>query len=193
MGKMKIYDLSKEIMSTKPYGGDPAPAISKLATLKKDGYNLSSITMSLHAATHVDAPLHFIEKGKDVASLALDSFVGECTVLTVPNRQLDAMFFMRYPKVERLLLKGQGELTESGIGYLYNNGVKLIGTDRESIGSPSDECSVHAAILGYKIAVLENLDLSKVPDGNYTLVAAPLKIKGAEAAPCRAMLLDDRN
>ena len=188
---MKIYDLSKEIMGTKPYEGDPLPVISKLATLKKDGYNLSSISMCLHSATHVDAPLHFIDKGSDVASLPLDSFVGECVVMTVPNRPLDAMFFMRYPKCERLLLKGQGELTESGIGYLYNSGVKLIGTDRESIGSPSDECSVHTAILGYKIAVIENLDLSKVPDGQYTLIAAPLKIKGAEAAPCRALLLDN--
>ena len=65
----------------------------------------------------------------------------------------------------------------------------LIGTDRQSIGSYSDELSVHVALLGYGVAVLENLDLRDVPDGRYTLYAAPLKISGAEGAPCRAILV----
>ena len=187
---MKIYDLSKEIMSTRPFEGDPAPVMTRLANMSEDGYNLSTIAMSLNSATHVDAPLHFIKRGKDVAGLPLDIFVGDCTVMTVPGRRLDAMYFMRYPVPERLLLRGGGELTESGIGFLYNNGLRLIGTDRESIGSPTDERSVHAALLGYNIAILENLNLTGVPDGRYTLCAAPLRIKGAEAAPCRALLLD---
>jgi len=187
---MKIYDLSKDIMTTRPFEGDPAPAMTRLATLEEDGYNLSTIAMSLHAATHVDAPLHFIHRGKDVASLPLDLFVGECAVMTVPGRRLDAMYFMRFPVPERLLLRGRGELTESAIGFLYNNGLKLIGTDRESIGSPTDESSAHTALLGYGIAILENLNLKDVPDGTYTLCAAPLKVRGGEAAPCRAMLLD---
>ena len=187
---MKIYDLSREIMSTRPFEGDPAPAMTRLANMADDGYNLSTIAMSLHAATHVDAPLHFIRRGKDVASLPAEIFVGECTVMTVPGRRLDAMYFMRYPSTERLLLRGGGELTESGIGYLYNNGLKLIGTDRESIGSPSDERSTHLALLGYGIAILENLNLTGVPDGKYMMSAAPLRIKGGEAAPCRALLLD---
>ena len=185
---MLIYDISRELLSTEPYGKDPAPVMKRRAEIEKKGYNLSTIRMSLHAATHVDAPLHFIPDGDDVAILPLDIFVGPCTVLTVPSRRLDAMFFMRYPLKERLLLRGNGELTESGIGYLYNNGLKLIGTDRESIGSPSDEGSAHTDLLGYGIAIIENLNLAEVPDGDYFLSAAPLKIQGAEAAPCRALL-----
>ena len=187
---MKVYDLSREIMTTKPFEGDPAPALNKIAKIDKDGYNLSTISMSLHAATHADAPLHFIKRGADIASLPAEVFVGPCTVLTVPARRLDAMYFMRYDTKERLLLRGAGELTESGIGYLYNKGLKLIGTDRDSIGSPSDEQSVHLTLLAYKIAILENLDMENVPDGDYLLCAAPLKIKGAEGAPCRAVLID---
>lgn len=187
---MKIYDISKEIMATPPYGDDPAPSMRKLATFKKNGYNLSQITMSLHAATHGDAPLHFIRDGADIAEMPLDAYLGPCRVLSVPNITLDAMFFMRFPKVERLLLHGDGELTESGIGYLYNNGLKLIGTDRDSIGSPSNIHSIHVAVLGYKIAVLENLNLDGIPDGEYFLSAAPLKIHGAEGAPCRAVLFE---
>ena len=88
-------------------------------------------------------------------------------------------------------LNGKGELTESAIGYLYNQGCLLIGTNKQSIGSYSDELSVHTALLGYGVAVLENLDLRAVPDGRYTLYAAPIKISGAEGAPCRAVLISE--
>ena len=56
-------------------------------------------------------------------------------------------------------------------------------------GLPDDERTAHTALLTYGIAVLENLDLSAAPDGDYTLFAAPLKIGGAEGAPCRAILV----
>ena len=188
--RMRIFDISRDIMTTKPYGTDPVPKLKQIARLEKAGYNLSRIEMSLHAATHVDAPLHFIEKGADISSVLVEIFVGPCTVMTVPSQKLDAMFFMTQKFEERLILRGGGELTESAIGYLYSRGLKLIGTDRESIGQPTDEKTAHVTLLGYGIAVVENLELSEVHDGNYILSAAPLKIAGGEAAPCRAVLIE---
>ena len=117
-------------------------------------------------------------------------FVGECVVLTVPKTPLDAMYFMKRPFAPRILLHGKGQLTESAIGYLYNQGCVLIGTDSQSIGSYSDELSVHVALLGYGVAVLENLDLrARAGRALYCSSAAPLKISGAEGAPCRAVLI----
>ena len=110
------------------------------------------------------------------------------TTLTVPKTPLDSMYFMKRPFAPRILLHGKGQLTESAIAYLYNQGLMLIGTDSQSIGTYSDELSAHAALLGYGIAVLENLELRGVPDGRYLLSAAPLKVSGAEGAPCRAIL-----
>ena len=187
---MKVYDISREITRTKPYGTDPAPKLKRIVRLEKEGYNLSKIEMSLHAATHVDAPLHFIRAGADIAQIPVDVFVGPCTVMTVPAQKLDAMYFLKQKFEERLILRGGGELTGSAIGYLYSKGLKLIGTDRESIGSQTDEKTPHVALLGYGIAVLENLDLSGVQDGDYLLSALPLKIAGGEAAPCRAVLIE---
>ncbi len=187
---MQIIDISREIMSTKPYGTDPVPKLKRLAKLEKNGYNLCRIEMSLHAATHADAPLHFIPDGADIAEIPADVFVGPCTVMTVPAKKLDAMYFMTQRFEERLVLRGGGELTESAIGYLYSRGVRLVGTDRESIGTPADEKTAHVALLGYGIAVIENLELSGVRDGDYILSAAPLKIAGGEAAPCRAVLIE---
>ena len=187
---MKIYDISRDLIKTLPYPGDEPPRLRAVHRMKDgESYNLSRLETSMHAGTHVDAPLHFIADGKDVASMSLEAFVGECVVLTVPQTPLDAMYFMKRPFAPRILLHGEGQLTESAIGYLYNQGCVLIGTDRQSIGSYSDELSVHVALLGYGVAVLENLDLRAVPDGRYTLYAAPLKISGAEGAPCRALLV----
>ncbi len=189
---MKLYDISRELLKTAPYPGDDPPALKPISRMKSgEKYNLSRFEASCHAGTHVDAPLHFIQNGKDVASLPVDVFIGDCVVLTVPKAPLDSMYFMKRPFAPRILLHGKGELTESAIGYLYNKGLVLIGTDSQSIGTYSDELSAHTALLGYGVAVLENLDLRGVPDGMYTLAAAPLKIAGAEGAPCRAVLIEN--
>ena len=189
---MKVYDISRDLLRTPPYPGDDPPSLSAVHRIKDgESYNLSRLEASVHAGTHVDAPLHFIQSGKDIASLPLDLFVGDCVVLTVPKTPLDAMYFMKRPFAPRVLLHGKGQLTESAIGYLYNQGLVLIGTDSQSIGSYSDELSAHTALLGYGIAVLENLELRGVPDGKYLLSAAPLKISGAEGAPCRAVLISN--
>jgi arylformamidase len=187
---MKIYDISRDLITTPPYPGDEPPKLRAVHRMKDgESYNLSRLETSMHAGTHVDAPLHFINEGRDIASMPLEQFIGECVVLTVPKTPLDAMYFMKRPFAPRILLHGEGQLTESAIGYLYNQGCLLIGTNKQSIGSYSDELSVHVALLGYGVAVLENLNLRDVPDGRYTLYAAPLKISGAEGAPCRAILV----
>ena len=187
---MKIYDISRDLIKALPYPGDDPPRLKAVHRIADgESYNLSRLETSMHAGTHVDAPLHFIAGGKDVASLTPDRFVGECVVLTVPRTPLDAMYFMNRPFAPRILLHGKGHLTESAIAYLYNQGCVLIGTDNQSVGTYSDELSAHLALLGYGVAVLENLDLRGVPDGRYLLSAAPLKISGAEGAPCRAVLI----
>ena len=189
---MKIYDISRDLLKALPYPGDEPPRLKAMHRMKDgESYNLSRLETSMHAGTHVDAPLHFIANGKDIAAMPLTQFVGECVVLTVPKTPLDAMYFMKRPFAPRILLHGEGQLTESAIGYLYNQGCVLIGTNKQSIGSYSDELSVHVALLSYGVAVLENLELRNVPDGRYLLYAAPLKISGAEGAPCRAILVSD--
>ena len=187
---MKVYDISRDLLKTPPYPGDDPPSLRALHRMKDgESYNLSRLETSMHAGTHVDAPLHFIQKGKDIASLPADLFVGDCVVLTVPKTPLDSMYFMTRQFAPRIILHGKGQLTESAIAYLYNKGLVLIGTDSQSIGTYSDELSAHTALLGYGIAVLENLELRGVPDGRYILSAAPLKVSGAEGAPCRAVLI----
>jgi len=66
----------------------------------------------------------------------------------------------------------------------------LVGIDSASVDRPkSADKTVHRTLLGHGISILEGLDLSGVMPGEYTLCAAPLPIRGAEGAPCRALLI----
>ena len=71
------------------------------------------------------------------------------------------------------------------------SGVKLIGTDAMSVGTHGAQVGPHVALLRENVAILENLELEHVKPGKYFLLAQPLKIGGAEAAPARAVLLAD--
>jgi len=54
----------------------------------------------------------------------------------------------------------------------------------------SKQLESHQALWKTKMAVLEGIILDSVSPGNYLLVALPLKLKDADAAPVRAILLD---
>jgi len=80
---------------------------------------------------------------------------------------------------------------ESSAYYFADSGVKLVGTDSQSIGISGTNDVIHRALLSENIAILEGLDLSKVEPGKYFLMAQPIKISGVEASPCRAILVKD--
>ena len=78
---MKIYDISQEVFSCAVYPGDPEPEKQTLySTREGDLYNLTSFAMCAHNGTHIDAPFHFLPKGKTVDQMDLSHFVGDCYV-----------------------------------------------------------------------------------------------------------------
>jgi arylformamidase len=83
-----------------------------------------------------------------------------------------------------------GALSPELIHYLADRGVTLVGIDTPSIDSANDrEMIAHKAVFDRDLAILEGLVLLDVPEGVYTLVAPPLRLRGAEASPVRALLL----
>ena len=74
---MKIYDISRDLIKALPYPGDEPPRLRAVHRMTDgESYNLSRLETSMHAGTHVDAPLHFIANGKDIAAMPLTQFVG---------------------------------------------------------------------------------------------------------------------
>ncbi|NLP48467.1 MAG: cyclase family protein [Clostridiales bacterium] len=193
---MNIIDISRDILSSPVYPGDPLPEVEFLQSIADgDECNLSALSMGLHTATHVDAPLHFIEGGKSIDMLDLSAYVGPCKVIEVPSGLITAEYVENnFPRdCERLLIKGQEQAAfmDSAAEETAALGVRLIGTDARSIGSQGNQIKPHKAFLGRDVAVLEGLDLSRVEPGNYFLIAPPVKAAGLEAAPARALLISD--
>lgn len=189
---MKIIDISRDLFSTPVYPGDPEPRRDIVRRMDLgDSCNLSGFSCGCHNATHMDAPLHFIDGGRAIDRVDLSLCMGPCTVVPVRGIVTGADIDRILPGAERrILFKGHGEafLSQSAAFALAQAGVLLVGTDAQSIGTADDETGPHTELLGAGIPVLEGLDLSNAEPGNYTLTALPLLLRGAEAAPVRAVL-----
>lgn len=190
---MKFIDISRDLLTAAVYPGDPAPSVEVLRSIKNgDECNLSALCACVHAGTHADAPLHFIEDGAGIEALPLDPFIGPCTVMEVREGVITGEYVNRhFPlRCERLLIKSGGTayFMDSAAEEASALGLRLIGTDANSIGYKGNQIKPHKAFLGKGIAVLEGLDLSEVEPGNYFLIAPPVKLGGLEGAPVRALL-----
>lgn len=193
---MQIIDISRDITKCELYLGDPEVRLEVASALSRgDSCNLSAIYTGLHNGTHADAPLHFIEGGESIDKADLSVFIGECYVIEVPEGPITGEYVdNHFPRdAERVLIKGNGKawFMENGAEEVAFSKIKLIGTDSLSVGTHGNQTGPHRALLRENVAIVENLDLSQVKPGKYFLLAQPLKIGSAEAAPLRAVLLAD--
>mgnify|MGYP005754812795 CR=1 FL=1 len=191
---VRVYDISKELFASPVYPGDTAPRLTVVSSMEDgDPYHLSDLSMCLHNGTHIDAPRHFVQDGKTVDQIPINVFCGICEVLAFETPYItgEAIDWYLKPGTKRLLIKGGGKcrLSPSAAGEIAAAGVELVGIDHNEIGVDDFEQQVHFTLLSAGVVILENLDLSAVVPGTYYLCAAPLQIKGAEGAPCRAVLL----
>lgn len=190
---MKIYDITPDILCARLYPGDSMPRLERRAKIA-DGneYNLSDISMCLHTGAHIDAPLHFFEDGAAVDVLPPAKFVGRCVVKAAKGPVTAQWIEKNLPwDCKRLIIKcgANGYLMDNAVFELCRFDMELVGIDALSIAPPENEGPVHRELLNHGIAVLEGIDLTDIEPGEYFLFAPPLKIGGAEAAPCRALLI----
>lgn len=199
---MKIYDISSELLSAERYGDDPAPTLTPVLRIEKgDAYNLSTLSLCVHNGTHVDAPFHFYKDGKSVERIECEKCVGYA-YLTYHTGNFTAKDATRVLKKaqntmptceKRILIGGETTVTLEAARVFTKAGVCLVGCEGVSVGPIDAPMAVHLELLGTGCVLLEGLLLSGVPEGAYLLSAAPIKIKGADGAPVRAVLIDMEN
>lgn len=191
---MLLYDISGDIMKAQVYEGDPVPQHNYIKSIEAgDEYNLSEFSMCSHNSTHIDAPFHFDPDGAKIGDMRLSTFYGKCTVVTIKGILTgeDMEKLLPYCK-KRLILHGDGEayISQSAAVVIADSPVVLVGTDGISLSTTFDEVRVHLEFARKGIAILEGLDLRGIRDGEYTLCAFPIKLSDSEAAPCRAILME---
>ncbi len=167
--------------------------------------NVSAITLSPHVGAHADAPLHYDPQGVAVGALDLLPFLGRCRVIhALDAGRLITMDHLQHALndvPERLLVRTYRQFPHQHfdtqltafdpacVQHLADLGVRLIGTDSASIDpADSKQLPSHQAIRQRGLRVLENLLLDDVPEGDYELIALPLKLMSADASPVRAVL-----
>lgn len=171
-----MIDITQELFSGKVYEGDTAPSYRRVRTHDTDGYSLTDVTFCAHNGTHLDAPSHFIRGGKTAELVSLSRLIGCCKVCSQENIPFDDL-------PARLLIRGAFSLSAVQAERIAEKCV-LIGCEAQSIG---DEV-IHRILLGAEVAVLEGLNLSAADEGEYELIALPLKLGGSDGAPVRAVL-----
>lgn len=193
-----MFDISRWIDEDTPAWPGDAPFSRRPTARLSEGAPFSSVsfTMSSHLGTHVDAPAHVIEDGAPVGRLPLEAFVGPARVLELPG--LGEVGPDALPKkalgVPRILFKtiAGASLSPLAAIVLAERGARLVGTDADSIDAEdADDLPAHKALLSRGVAILECLDLEEVPQGDYRLVALPLKFSALDASPVRAVLIEE--
>lgn len=191
-----IIDISQEVFSCVVFPGDPSPIMERQNAIKDgDVCNLTAFSMCSHNGTHVDAPYHFIDEGKTIDKVSLESFVGDCYVArhTGDVTADDARTILAKAKEEgadeRILIAGKATVTADAAKVFAEAKIKLIGNESQTVGPENAPKEVHLILLGADIVLLEGIVLKYVSEGKYFLNAAPLNLAGCDGAPCRAILI----
>lgn len=181
----RIYDISRRLApGAWTWPGD-TPFDCGMAWKIADGssVNVGRLSMSLHCGTHIDAPLHFADGAPASDAIPLEHCIGPCDVIALDR--------LASATAERVLVKARdGAPTVAQLERLGS--LKLFGTDWHSV-DPMDSKTLDAHHNLWKrgAVILEELDLSAVPEGRYELIVLPLSLAGMDAAPARAVLLRD--
>jgi arylformamidase len=208
-GRKPLRDISIVVRTETPEWPGDTPFSCKWtwAMSKGASVNVSALEMSPHVGTHADAPLHVRDGWPASDALSLEAFIGAAVVIGVEGLQgpIDtADISTRLPRrVERLLLRtgrtiaggsfpdDWPALTPTCVAWLAGRGLKLLGVDAPSVDDrESKTLDTHRALFDAGASVLENLDLRGVPDGQYELMALPMRVAGLDAAPVRAVLVE---
>lgn len=198
---MKIHDITREISpGGAVYPRDTVPSFqTEVGT-----YRITRLVMSSHTGTHIDAPSHYIPGGGTVDEIPLEKVTGRVRVIDLAHVRgaiTPADLSGRAPGQGAILLKTwyssePGFLAEyphllpETADFIVTEGIHCIGVDTPSVEVFGGDGSVHRKLLGNGVAVIEFLDLSGVPEGDYLMAALPLRLKGLDGSPARVVLFE---
>jgi arylformamidase len=202
---MKIYDITVPIYEGMPVYKNKPEKQPIFATATNGHVTESRITLDAHTGTHIDAPLHMINDGETFDTIGLENLVGNVKVFDL-SRVEDGISQadlepLHIAEGDFILLKTRNSFSDEfqfdfiylkadAAAYLAERKIKGIGIDALGIERSQEGHPTHKTLFGANIIVMEGLYLREVSAGTYFMVAAPLKVKGLDAAPARVMLLD---
>lgn len=204
---MEIFDGAPQ------FPGDAACEVKSHDTIAEAGYNTTRLSLSSHHGTHLDAPRHFFSDGFGVDRIDLEKCVGPALLIDLSHKGprasigLDdlAPYAERIGEETRVILRTDWDrvypdpryftdfpsLTLEAATWLAEQGISLLGMDMPSPNGEDDAVAeVHRVLLSAEVVIVEWLaSLDQIPGDTLFLIAAPLKIRGCDGSPLRALAM----
>jgi len=188
-----VYDISRIMQDAPLYPGSPEIVMEPISSIANgDVYNQTKITVDSHVGTHADAFSHFFDSGKTIEEMPLEHYCGKCRLISFTEDMVKlADVRGKLDGCERLVMRGGAFLTEEAAEYLAMCRMKLVVTDAISVAPESNERAIHQILMENGCAIIENAVLVGMCDGDYIIVAPPIKYAGCDGAPVRAILIGE--
>jgi arylformamidase len=203
----RLWDLSPPVDGRAPvFPGDTPYSQRWTATIGPGcPVNVSAVTLSPHVGAHADAPLHYANGAPTIGAVDLTPYLGPCRVihalgvgaLVRPEHLAHAQADLPPRVLVRTCTRAVVDrwvddfsaFAPETLEWLADRGVRLVGIDTASVDpAASKTLDAHQVLRRRDLRVLENLVLDEVPEGDYELIALPLKWMEADASPVRAVL-----
>jgi arylformamidase len=214
----KLFDLTMPFSEkTIPVPGHPCPRFEPLTTLERDGVRNTTVTMSIHTGTHIDAPSHFIEDGAAIDEIPIDRFHRpgvrlDLGAMAQPGEpitleHLQNAGFDPSEVRDKIIMLASGwsdQAWESERLYETNPYLAQDAAEALADASPSalgldfavDDAKPwpnHTILLGAGVLLIENLmRLPELPRDGFDVMAFPLKLVGENGGPTRVVVELDR-
>jgi kynurenine formamidase len=208
----KIVDLTADIyngVSTMPM--DPKCSVTEHCNLDTLGYNLSRLTLSTHQGTHMDAPFHFFKDGKTIDKIDLSRcIVSAFRVDVTYKKEKESITIEDLLKYEVQIDKGLSPILYTGwenrlsqkeyfsdfpyisielAEWFVKKKIKLLGLDFPC-PNVTDWKLIHEILLSNSVIIVEGLvNLKELGNDEFTFYTLPLKIKGRDGSPVRAIAI----
>lgn len=210
---LRIVDLSLDIYDRAPtFWPDPKTIVIPHLKIENMKYNITQLVISSHAATHIDAPFHFFNDGKTVDQVDLSKGFGEAFVLDFthkePKTEITRFDLEAYTDIikpgARIIIQTNWDkvfpedryFTESpGLNpdacrYLTERKIVCLAMDMPTVYAP-EFVDVHKALLRAEVLIVEGLaHLNDLKSDHVLFAALPLRIKGRDGSPCRAVAVE---
>jgi kynurenine formamidase len=184
--------------------------------LERDGWNATTLSLYSHCGTHMDAPCHFLPGGASIDNQSLEACIGTARLIDLTPVQpreritLERMesWLSRIEAGERLLLRTDWSQRHGTPEYrdalpaidvdlarwLVDRGVTLIGVEPPSVADVNNRdelTAVHHILLKAGIVIVEGLaNLDAITTEQVELIVLPLKVRGGDGAPARAVAME---
>lgn len=205
MNNMKMYDVTGTIYEGMAVYKNKPEKQPKFTHVTNGYVTETQLELGVHTGTHIDAPRHMVIDGDTFETIPLEDLVGQSKLFDLTDvedgiSKADLEKF-EIEKGDFVLLKTKNSfeeefnfdfiyLAKDGAEYLAELGVRGVGIDTLGIERSQEGHPTHKTLFANKVIIIEGLRLKEVEQGEYFMVAAPLKIEGTDGSPARVLLFE---